>query len=106
MTDSVSSVHGTLGHNRVGRLDGSFPWSPTFGTSIVNTTAAAVSNTIATNGAGIAAVSRGKNTMISTPTATIGYTRAGTPNRCGSWAMKIKIASALTNPTMTLRGMN
>ena len=26
--------------------------------------------------------------------------------RWGSWARKIRIASALTNPTITLRGMN
>jgi len=29
-----------------------------------------------------------------------------TPMRCGSCAMKMRIARALTKPTMTLRGMN
>jgi hypothetical protein len=44
--------------------------------------------------------------MTARPAATIGYTSHGTPIRCGSWALKIRIASALTKPTITLRGMN
>ena len=30
----------------------------------------------------------------------------GTSIRCGTWARKIRIASALTKPTMTERGTN
>ena len=64
-----------------------------------------MSTRIATSGAGTAVLSLGKNTMITTPTATNGYTSGGTPSRCGNWEKKIKIARALTNPTITLRGM-
>ncbi len=58
------------------------------------------------SGAGMTVVKRGKNTMIRMPTATSGYTSHGTPMRCGTCAMKMRMASALTNPTITCRGMN
>src|SRR5690606_30357139 len=58
------------------------------------------------SGAGIAVVSFGNSAMTATPTATSGYVGHGTPMRCGSCDMSTMIASALTNPTMTLRGMN
>ena len=56
-------------------------------------------------GAGTTEVNRGRKIITNKPTPTIGYTKAGTPIRCGSCEVKIKIASALTNPTITLRGM-
>lgn len=43
-------------------------------------------------------------TMI--PSATSGYTSHGTSISCGNCELNTKIASAFTNPTMTLRGMN
>jgi hypothetical protein len=67
---------------------------------------AAVSTTIATKGAGITVVILGSTTISTMPAATIGYTSHGTPSRCGTWETKIRMASALTKPTMTLRGTN
>ena len=72
MICSVSSVNGTFGINRPGRLSGSAPSSPTVGTFTCNSTATPVSSTIATSGAGTALVSRGRNTITTIPTATIG----------------------------------
>ena len=69
-------------------------------------TATTVSSTIATNGAGTTVVSRGSSTMMATPRPPSGRPAHGTPIRCGTWLVKIRIASALTKPTMTLRGMN
>lgn len=40
------------------------------------------------------------------PTATSGYTNHGTSIRVGNCAVKIDIVNELTNPTITLRGMN
>ena len=68
----VSRVSGTSGMNSVGRESGSSPWSPTVGTRQPNPTAAAVSTTIATSGAGTAVVSRGSNARISRLAASIG----------------------------------
>ena len=102
--DSVCVVKGTSGKNSVGRLDGSSPSSPTVGMRTENTMAAAVRITIAIKGAGTSVVILGRNTMITKPTATKGYTSAGTPSRCGNCEVKIRIAKALTNPTITLRG--
>ena len=42
--------------------------------------------------------------MIARPAATMAYIPQPTPTNCGSWATKMRIASALTNPTMTARG--
>ncbi len=72
MIDRVSQVNGRSGKKRVGRLEGSSPSSPTLGICTWNTTAAAVSATMATRGAGMMAVSFGRNTMMSSPTATKG----------------------------------
>ncbi len=105
MIVSVSIFQGTSGKNNDGKLDGNSPSSPTSGTFNANTTVAAVSSTIATSGAGTTEVNRGRKIITNKPTPTIGYTKAGTPIRCGSCEVKIKIASALTNPTITLRGM-
>lgn len=106
IVDNVAPVHGTSGSPRVGRLSGSAPSSPTFGTARCTVTVITVSTTIATSGAGTAVVSLGSNTLIASPAATIGYTNHGTPTRCGTCAEKMRIASALTNPTITLRGTN
>ena len=106
MMRSVSIVSGTSGISHDGRFDGSRPSSPTSGTFQPPSTAATVSTAMATSGAGIAVVSLGSATITRMPTATIGYTSHGTPSRCGIWDRKIRMASALTKPTMTLRGTN
>ena len=106
MIVKVSQVSGMFGRKSSGRLRGSSPSSPTVGTSSANTTTTAVTRMIETSGAGTTFVRRGISTMMIRPPATSGYTSHGTSIRCGSWAMKTRIASALTNPTMTLRGMN
>ena len=72
MISSVSRVRGTSGRNQVGRLSGSSPWSPTFGTSTAPMTVKAVSATIATSGAGMTLLIRGNPTMTAIPTAIIG----------------------------------
>src|SRR3972149_3963089 len=105
MIVNVSTVSGTSGKNSDGKLDGNSPSSPTSGTFNAKTTVAAVRSTIATSGAGTAVVSLGSRIITSNPTPTSGYTMAGTPIRCGNWEVKIKIASALTNPIITLRGI-
>ena len=69
---NVSNVRGTSGKNRVGRLRGSSPSSPTRGTEIPITITAAVSSTIATSGAGTTFVRRGSSTITMSPTATRG----------------------------------
>jgi hypothetical protein len=51
-------------------------------------------------------LSRGSRTMIARPAASSGYTARGTPQTCGNCAAAMRIASALTNPTMALRGRN
>ena len=84
MIPSVSRVNGTSGMKSSGRLCGSSPWSPTFGTLHPNTTTAAVSSTIATSGAGTTFVIRGIRNRIASPTATSGYTSHGTSNSWGS----------------------
>lgn len=104
MTRSVSSVQGTFGMPRVGRLWGSAPLSPTSGTARCAPTVSSVSTTMAISGAGMTVVSRGSNTIIATPAAANGYTSHETPTRLGTWAEKIRIARALTNPIITLRG--
>ena len=89
-----------------GRLRGSSPWSPTFGNGdSPNTTTAAVSSTIAMSGAGTARVIRGQTNRMPSPTTTSTYTAHGTSISCGTCDRKMRIASALTNPTITLRGM-
>ena len=103
---SVSHVSGTFGSNSSGRLRGNSPWSPTVGMLMASTTTAAVVRTMDTSGAGITVVSFGMTYINSSPAATNGYTNQGTPIRCGSCATKIRMARALTKPTMTLRGMN
>jgi hypothetical protein len=65
-------VSGTSGTSAVGRLDSNWPSSPTLGMSTDNTTAAAVSATIATRGAGTIVVSFGRNTINTKPTTTNG----------------------------------
>ena len=72
MMPRVSRVNGTSGISREGRLSGRAPWSPTVGTEMPNTTAAPVSSTIATRGAGTALVTRGSRYMIRSPAAAIG----------------------------------
>ena len=52
MMDNVCRVSGTLGKNRVGRLSGSLPSSPTVGTAIAAATVTMVSPAMATSGAG------------------------------------------------------
>ena len=56
----VSNVNGTPGHNSDGSPWGSLPSSPTVGTATAKAEVTIVSNTIATSGAGTAAVRRGK----------------------------------------------
>ena len=56
---SVCRVRGTPGSPKPGSADGSAPMSFTVGTWTCSRTAAAVSTTIATSGAGTALVSRG-----------------------------------------------
>ena len=72
MMRSVSSVKGTCGTNRLGRLRGSWPSSPTVGTATAAKTVNSVRTTIATSGAGTALVARGSSTMTAIPTATSG----------------------------------
>ena len=72
MIVKVSHVSGTFGMNSSGRLRGSSPLSPTAGTLIEKTTAAAVTRAIETSGAGMTLVIFGMRTMISSPTATRG----------------------------------
>jgi len=43
--------------------------------------------------------------MTAMPTAIIGYTSNGTSTTCGTCARKIRMARALTKPTITERGM-
>ena len=81
MIRNVSIVKGTFGIRSCGSDCGSSPSSPTVGTLIPARTVAAVRNTTATSGAGTARVRRGNPTMIAIPTATIGYTIAGTSMR-------------------------
>ena len=102
---SVSSESGTSGMNSDGSESGSSPWSPTFGTASPAAITTTVSTTIATSGAGTTEVHRGRKTRIASPAATSGYTSHGTPTRCGICAMKMRMASALTKPIITLRGM-
>ena len=72
MMRSVSKVNGTAGIPRIGKPPGSSPWSPTVGTFHPNETAAMVRSTTATRGAGTAVVNRGRTSMITMPTTTIG----------------------------------
>ena len=60
------------GSARNGRLEGSAPSSPTFGTVNPADTVSTVSTMIDTSGAGTAFVSRGSRKMIASPAATIG----------------------------------
>ena len=52
MMDRVSRVNGTSGKNRLGRLSGSLPSSPTVGTAMAAATVTTVRPTMATSGAG------------------------------------------------------
>ena len=102
----VSSVSGTSGRSNDGNDVGSSPWPATSGTFQPTASTTTVIATIAISGAGTTVVRRGKPTMITMPTATSGYTSHGTPIRCGICAEKMRIASALTKPIITDRGMN
>ena len=70
-------------------------------------TVKAVRTTIATSGAGTALVSRGSRTRSRDADGDERVDRA-TARRsgAGTWARKIRIARALTKPTITERGMN
>ncbi len=80
--------------------------SPILGTSSEKYVATPLRATIATRGAGIAVLIFGSPYMTSSPSATRPYTAVPPPRKYGSCARKIRIASALTKPTITLRGMN
>ncbi len=103
---SVSSENGTSGKKKLGNAASICPMSPMTRVSSEKTTVNTVIIVIATSGAGIAFVTRGNNKMMASDAATIAYMIQFCPSNCGSCAEKIKIANALTNPTMTDRGMN
>src|SRR5699024_171570 len=101
MIRKVSIVNGTSGSAKIGSSLGSSPLSATVGTLIVKIITSNVTTTIATNGAGIVAVTVGHKKIITRPRTNSGYTAHGTSIRSGSRAIKIRIASELTNPVIT-----
>ena len=70
MIGRVSSENGTDGMPRIGSASGRRPSSPTVGRSMPPATAATVSTTIATSGAGTALVSRGTRKISARPAPT------------------------------------
>jgi hypothetical protein len=106
MVTRVSAVNGTSGRPGTGRKLGNAPLSPTVGTAMPAARVIAVRMMIETRGAGTARVILGKATIRASPVMTSGYTAHGTSNSSGTCARKIKMASALTKPTMTDRGTN
>ena len=72
MSVSVSSVSGTSGKTKPGRLVGSSPWSATSGMSQRKTTTSTVMTRIVMSGAGTTSVSLGHRSMMTTPSATRG----------------------------------
>lgn len=57
-----------------------------------------------TSGASTIFVIFGITSITTIPSATSGYTSHGTSISCGNCELNTKIASAFTNPTITLRG--
>ena len=102
----VSRSSGTRSGVMPGRRPVISPSSATFGTEICAMITIAVTTTIAMRGDGTAFVSRGTTKMIASVRANSAYAGHVTFSTCGTWATKIRMPRALTNPSMTERGMN
>ena len=106
MMRRVSQFHGTSGRPaKTGRLEGSWPRSATVFSGSPRPTLSALSTRMQINGEGIALTpgsgSRGRPQMIASPSTSIAQLAVLAPASCGSWAAKIRIASALTKPVRT-----
>src|SRR5699024_2343830 len=84
MMRKVSMVKGTSGSVKMGNSLGSSPLSATVGTLILKKITTNVTTTIATSGAGIAAVTLGHKNIITRLSANRGYTAQGTSMRSGN----------------------
>ncbi len=104
MIRSVSTENGTSGREKKGSESGRAPMSPTVGTSTPRARPPKPMTAMATRGAGTTLVMRGSPTMMAIPSATITYTEVLMFQKCSIWARKMRMASELTNPIMTVRG--
>ena len=106
MIINVSNVNGTFGNKNSGSVAEIVPMSLMFFVSSPSVTAKIVMTTMATSGAGMTLLMRGNKKMMASEPATSAKMIQLSPSKFVSCAWKIKIAKALTKPTMTARGMN